>query len=160
MIRPIFKYPEDKDILTKVSYKVTTPYTDEVKQIIEDLIDTVKDSNGAGISAIQIGKPYCICVINWNGIHVLVNPEITRLRGQHTLKEGCLSVPGLYIETPRYQKVWIKALNENEEEIEYAEGGNGSYIAQHELDHFEGKCSLFYAYDEMERRMKEGNKNE
>ena len=66
------------------------------------------------------------------------------------MKEGCLSVPGLYVETTRAQKVWIKALNENGEEIEYAEGGNGSYIAQHELDHFRGKCSLFKAYDEIQ----------
>lgn len=156
MIRPIFKYPQDKDILTKESYKVEVPYTDEIKQTIEDLIDTVKASNGAGISAIQIGKPYQICVINWDGIHVLVNPEITRLRGEHTMREGCLSVPGLYVEKTRAQKVWVKALDENEKEIEYAEGGNGSYIVQHELDHFKGKCTLFDAYDDIQNRMKEG----
>ena len=161
MIRPIFTYPHDKDILTKESYKVELPYTDEIKQTIEDLIDTVKSRDGAGISAIQIGKPYQICVINWDGIHVLVNPEITRSRGQHTMREGCLSVPGLYVETTRFQKVWVKALNENGEEIEYAEGGNGSYIVQHELDHFKGTCTLFEAYDEMERRMKnESNKED
>jgi len=149
MIRPIFKYPQDKDILTKESYEVTE-FTDEIKQTIEDLIDTVKANYGAGISAIQIGKPYRICVINWDGIHVLVNPVITRVRGIHKMKEGCLSVPGLYVETTRAQKVWIKALNENGEEIEYSEGGNGSYIAQHELDHFKGECNLFKAYDEIQ----------
>lgn len=153
MIRPIFTYPKDKDILTKQSYDVTE-FNDEIKQIIEDLIDTVKAHNGAGISAIQIGKPYRICVINWGGIHVLVNPVVTRVRGEHTMREGCLSVPGLFVETTRFQKVWIKALNENGEEIEYAEGGNGSYIAQHELDHFEGKCNLFDAYDDIEAQVK------
>jgi len=153
MIRPIFIYPKDKDILTKQSYDVTE-FNDEIKQTIEDLIDTVKAHNGAGISAIQIGKPYRICVINWGGIHVLVNPVVTRVRGEHTMREGCLSVPGLFVETTRFQKVWIKALNENGEEIEYAEGGNGSYIAQHELDHFEGKCNLFDAYDDIEAQVK------
>lgn len=153
MIRPIFTYPKDKDILTKQSYDVTE-FNDEIKQVIEDLIDTVKAHNGAGISAIQIGKPYRICVINWGGIHVLVNPVVTRVRGEHTMREGCLSVPGLFVETTRFQKVWIKALNENGEEIEYAEGGNGSYIAQHELDHFEGKCNLFDAYDDIEAQVK------
>lgn len=155
MIRPIFKYPQDKDILTKESYKVEIPYTDEIKQTIEDLIDTVKSSGGAGISAIQIGKPYQICVINWDGIHVLVNPEITRARGEHQMREGCLSVPGLYVETTRAQKVWVKALDENEKEIEYAEGGNGSFIVQHELDHFKGKCNLFTAYDDIQTQIKE-----
>ena len=157
MIRPIFKYPEDKDILTKQSYEVTE-FNDEIKQTIEDLIDTIKASGGAGISAIQIGKPYRICVINWGGIHVLVNPVITRSRGEHTMKEGCLSVPGLYIETTRAQKVWAKALDENGNEIEYAEGGNGSYILQHELDHFDGHCTLFAAYDEYMKRINEQGK--
>ena len=75
------------------------------------------------------------------------------------MREGCLSVPGLYIENTRAQKVWITALNENGEEYEYAEGGNGSYIAQHEIDHFNGECSLFSAYDEMINKIEE-QKNE
>lgn len=147
MIRPIFTYPKDKDILTKKSFEVTE-FNEEIKSIIVDLIDTLKNSGGAGISAIQIGKPYRICVIKWDGIHVLVNPKITRSRGIHTMREGCLSVPGLFVDHERAQKVWISALDENGKEIEYAEGGNGSYIAQHELDHFEGQCSLFDAYDQ------------
>lgn len=153
MIRPIFTYPKDKDILTKKSFEVTE-FNEEIKSIITDLIDTLKNSGGAGISAIQIGKPYRICVINWDGIHVLVNPKITRSRGIHTMREGCLSVPGLFVDHERAQKVWISALDENGKEIEYAEGGNGSYIAQHELDHFEGQCSLFDAYDQAAAQLK------
>lgn len=153
MIRPIFTYPKDKDILTKKSFEVTE-FNEEIKSIIVDLIDTLKNSGGAGISAIQIGKPYRICVINWDGIHVLVNPKITRSRGIHTMREGCLSVPGLFVDHERAQKVWISALDENGKEIEYAEGGNGSYIAQHELDHFEGQCSLFDAYDQAAAQLK------
>ena len=154
MIRPIFTYPKDKDILTQPSVEVTD-FNDDVKQTITDLIDTVKAHKGAGISAIQIGKPYRICVINWGGTQVLVNPVITRSRGEHTMREGCLSVPGLFIETTRAQKVWVSALDENQKEIEYAEGGNGSYIVQHELDHFDGHCTLFDAFDEYMKRMEE-----
>ena len=158
MIRPIFTYPKDKDILTKKSYEVTE-FTDDIKQLIQDLKDTVIANKGVGISAIQVGQPYQICVINWGGLYVLVNPKVTRTRGVHTLKEGCLSVPGLYVETPRYQKVWITALDENGNEYEYAEGGNGSYIAQHEIDHFNGQCTLFEAYDKyMEEMHNELNK--
>lgn len=147
MIRPIFTYPKDKDILTAKSVEVKE-ITDDIKQLIQDLKDTVVANKGAGISAIQVGQPYRICVINWGGLHVLINPIITRARGQHTMREGCLSVPGLYIPTTRYQKVWVTALDENGQEYEYAEGGNGSYIVQHELDHFDGHCTLFDAYDQ------------
>ena len=146
MIKQILTYPKDKDILTQKSEKVTE-FTDEIKEIIQDLKDTVIARHGAEISAIQIGKPYQICVVNWDGIHVLVNPEITRSRGIHEMREGCLSVPGLFVDTKRAQKVWISALDENGQIIEYAQGGNGSYIVQHELDHFNGECTLFKEYD-------------
>lgn len=149
MIREILKYPADREKLKQISKKVENVKDEKIQNLIQDLIDTVKATGGAGISAIQLGEPYQICIINWCGIHVLINPIITRSRGIHTMREGCLSVPGLFVETPRAQKVWITALNENGEEYEYAEGGNGSYIAQHELDHFKGECSLFNAYDKL-----------
>lgn len=154
MVREILKYPKDKEILTQRSERVTE-FTDEIKEIIQDLKDTVKATNGAGLSAIQIGKPYQICVINWGGLYVLVNPVITRERGSRTFREGCLSVPGLFIDVTRPQKVWITCLDENGNEYEYAEGGNGSTIAQHELDHFKGECELFDAYEEFVKRMAE-----
>ena len=68
-------------------------------------------------------------------------------------------MPGLYVDTVRPQKVWITALDENGQEYEYAEGGNGSFIALHEMDHFEGKCTLFNAYDEAEKHFLEMQKN-
>ena len=151
MIKTILTYPKDKEILTQKSAEVTE-FNDEIKEIIQDLKDTVIATRGAGISAIQIGKPYKICVINWGGLYVLVNPVVTRSRGEHTMREGCLSVPMLETTTTRPQKVWITALNENGEEYEYAEGGNGSFIALHELDHFEGKCTLFEEYDKQNRK--------
>ena len=158
MIRKILTYPADKDILIQKSEKVTE-FNDEIKEIIQDLKDTVTASQGAGISAIQIGKPYQICVINWDGLYVLINPEITRTRGTHEMLEGCLSVPGLYVKNNRAQKVWIKALDENGQEYEYAKGGNGSYIAQHELDHFNGECTLFTAYDKREEAINNDREN-
>ena len=157
MIKTVLTYPKDKDILTQVSQEVTE-FTDEIKELIQDLKDTVLSTEGVGISAIQLGKPYRICVINWGGLYVLINPKITRTRGEHVLREGCLSVPGLYVETTRPQKAWITALDENGNEYEYAEGGNGTFIALHEMDHFEGKCTLFDAYDEALKHFEEMQK--
>ena len=159
MIKKILTYPKDKDILTQKSQEVEDIKSEEIQTLIQDLKDTVQAMQGAGISAIQIGQPFKVCVINWDGIHVLINPVVTRSRGMHTMKEGCLSVPGLFIENTRPQKVWISALNENGEKIEYACGGNGSYIALHELEHFEGKCSLFDAYDMVKASQKEAEED-
>jgi len=151
MVRKILKYPEDKETLMQKSkeVKIEEIKSEFIQNLITDIIDTVKDSGGAGLSAIQLGFPLRICAINWDGIHILINPVVTRSRGQHKMQEGCLSVPGIFIEGIRAQKVWISAYNENGDAIEYAEGGNGSFIVQHELDHFEGMCPLFMAYEQM-----------
>ena len=153
MIRTILQYPKDKETLKQKSKDVdiTEIKNEFIQNLITDLIDTLKDSGGAGLSAIQLGFPLRICIINWDGIHVLINPVLTRARGSHKMTEGCLSVPGVFIEGVRSQKVWISAYNEKGELIEYAEGGNGSFIAQHELDHFNGFCPLFKAYDDLEK---------
>ena len=63
MIRPVLKYPADKEKLMQKSQEVIE-FTEEIKNIIQDLKDTVVATKGAGISAIQIGFPFQICVIN------------------------------------------------------------------------------------------------
>ena len=73
----------------------------------------------------------------------MINPTITRTRGETEFLEGCLSVPNKYSKISRAQKVWCTYLDENGEQKEIAEGGRMSNIIQHELDHFEGICKLY-----------------
>ena len=87
-------------------------------------------------------KKVCLIKIN-NKIYVLINPVITRKRGEILFREGCLSAPGLYTQTKRAQKVWCQYLDEYGNQQEFAEGGLASVIIQHELDHFEGWCEVF-----------------
>jgi peptide deformylase len=72
----------------------------------------------------------------------MINPTITRSRGNQKYVEGWLSVPGKYIEVPRFQKVWCTYLDENGQEQEIAQGGRMSNIIQHEMDHFDGVCRV------------------
>lgn len=144
MIKKILTYPQDKEILSQISAKVEDINSEEVKTLIQDLKDTMHTHiAGRGISAIQIGVPLRICIVEWGGDeYVLINPEITRTRGQKDFLEGCLSVPMKVKPISRFQKVWCTYTDENGEQKELAEGGWTSAIIQHELDHLDGICKL------------------
>ena len=146
MIKRILEYnnEEDKKILRQISEPVNE-ITDEIKTIIQDLKDTLHSIGDAkGISAIQIGVPKQICICSWGDLEVvLINPVITRSRGEQEYVEGCLSVPGRYVKVIRYQKVWCSYTDENGETKEIAEGGRMSDIIQHEMDHFNGVCKVY-----------------
>lgn len=145
MIKRILNYrnEEDKEILSQKSETVEN--IDEVKDLIQDLKDTLHAIPDAkGLSAIQLGINKRICICSWGGDEVLlINPIITRSRGEQEYLEGCLSVPGVYKKVTRFQKVWCSYLDENGEQQEIAQGGRMSDIIQHELDHFEGECKLY-----------------
>lgn len=145
MIKRILNYrnEEDKEILSQKSKTVEN--IDEVKDLIQDLKDTLHAIPDAkGLSAIQLGINKRICICSWGGDEVLlINPVITRSRGEQEFLEGCLSVPGIYKKVKRFQKVWCSYLDENGNQQEIAQGGRMSDIIQHELDHFEGKCKLY-----------------
>ena len=145
MIKRILNYrnEEDKEILSQKSETVEN--IDEVKDLIQELKDTLHATLDAkGLSAIQLGINKRICICSWGGDEVLlINPVITRSRGEQEYLEGCLSVPGVYKKVTRFQKVWCSYLDENGEQQEIAQGGRMSDIIQHELDHFEGECKLY-----------------
>ena len=146
MIRRILVYrnKEDREILKQTSEEVTE-INNDIKNLIQDMKDTLHSvHNGKGISAIQIGEPKQICICSWGGEeYVLINPKITRTRGEEKYIEGCLSVPSVYKEITRYQKVWCTYTDENGNIKELAEGGRMSDIIQHEIDHFSGSCKVY-----------------
>lgn len=142
MIRKILTYPSDKEILSSKSEEVKD--VNEVKDLIQDLKDTLHATQtGKGISAVQIGELKRVCICSWGGDEiVMINPIITRTRGEQKYNEGCLSAPGIYVDVPRFQKVWCTYIDENGDTKEIAQGGRMSNIIQHELDHFEGICRV------------------
>ena len=150
MIKEILTYDKNKELLTKKSQEADIN-AEETPVVIQDLKDTLASQEyGVGISAIQLGVPLRICVIKYNNqIYSLINPVITKTRGEVEFTEGCLSVPELSVTTKRAQKVWCEYTDENGRKKELADGGLCSVIIQHELDHFEGNCPLFARYEEV-----------
>lgn len=148
MKRKILTYPNDIEILSLKSQEVTDLKDETFKQLVQDLKDTLhEDSTGVGLSAIQIGVPLRVCIINYGKEIVMINPVITWRRsgpsGIKKFREGCLSDPGKYVEVERAQKVICQYTDENGEKKEISEGGWMSAIIQHELDHFEGICKVY-----------------
>lgn len=154
MKKTILTYPDNKDILTQESSIIEDITSEETKQLAQDLIDTLlEEKTGVGISAIQIGVPKQMCVINYGTKEpiVMINPVITWARsginGMKAFPEGCLSTPGVYALVVRPQKVICEYYDLNGNKQSIGEGGWMSAIIQHELDHFTGHCELFDAAD-------------
>ena len=149
------------EVLGKVckEVKFMTPRTE---QLIEDMFETMYESNGVGLAAPQVGVLKRICVIDCTGEDpiLLINPVIVEASGEQTGQEGCLSVPGKagIVTRPNYVKAVALDMNMEPFEIEGTE-----LLARaicHELDHLDGHLyvekvegdlmDVTYDYDEEE----------
>ena len=134
------------EILRKVSKPVKN-IDDRTKEIIQDMIDTMIDSNGAGIAAPQVGILKRIFIINMDDKPIpMINPEILEMEGTQICTEGCLSIPEVFEEVKRanYVKVKFLDINGNEQIMDGTEFF--ANVVQHENDHLNG--ILFVDYKE------------
>ena len=126
------------EVLNKVSKEVKfiTPRT---LTLIEDMLDTMYETNGVGLAAPQVGILKRIVVIDvGEGPIILINPVILETSGEQTGDEGCLSVPGKAGQVTRPYYVKVKALDENMEEVIYEGEELLARAFCHEIDHLDG----------------------
>lgn len=112
----------------------------KVNSLVEDLIDTTKVPGRAGVAAPQIGVNLRVFSFNVGGqVGYVINPVIKELGGQVVaVEEGCLSLPGLWHRTPRYESATVSGINLSGEEIEISGTGLLAQALQHECDHLDG----------------------
>lgn len=117
---------------------------DKIRALIEDLIETTKLPGRAGVAAPQIGVNLRAFSYNVDGkVGYLINPEIVELSGEKILlDEGCLSVPGLWHKTPRFEFARAIGTDLDGNPIELSGHGLMAQALQHECDHLEGKVYL------------------
>ncbi len=125
--------------LNKVCKEVTE-VTPRIRELIEDMLETMYDANGVGLAAPQVGILKRIVVIDVTGDdpHILINPKILETSGEQTGSEGCLSLPGKagIVTRPNYVKASAYDINMQPFELEGTE-----LLARaicHELDHLDG----------------------
>ena len=135
----IRKIREDGDEVLRKKSKTVEEITPKIKELIEDMIDTMYEADGVGLAAPQVGILKRIFVVDiGEGPIVFINPEILETSGSQTDDEGCLSIPGYYAPVCRPDYVKVKFLDENmKENILEAEEFFARAIL-HENDHLNG----------------------
>jgi peptide deformylase len=111
-----------------------------IAQLIDDMVETMREVGGVGLAAPQVGVPLRIAVIELpdEEIIVLVNPKIVKRSGERQIEEGCLSIPGYRGEIQRSEKVTVKGLDRLGREIRIKGEGLLAQALEHELDHLDG----------------------
>ena len=137
--------------LLEVAKPVEKFNTPELDSIIEDMIDTMKENDGAGLAAPQIGLSMQLVIFGFDSnerypeadqvpFTVLINPVITPIGDEEEDGwEGCLSVPGLMGVVPRFKKIRYQGKDQHGNEIDREVDGFHARVVQHECDHLIGK---------------------
>ncbi len=141
----VLHYPDDR--LRTIAKPVAT-ITDQTRQLVADMLETMYAENGIGLAATQVNVHQRVVVIDVSESRdqplVLINPEIIAKSGDTTYEEGCLSVPQSYANVERAAEVTVKAQNTAGEWFELKADGLLAICLQHELDHLLGKLFIDY----------------
>ena len=128
--------------------KATTPVekvTDEIRTLISNMFDTMYAAEGIGLAAPQVGRTERITVMDVEGQKfAFINPEIIEREGSVRGEEGCLSIPEVFGDVTRANRVIVRALNEKGEETEVEGTELLARCMQHEIDHLDGKLFIDY----------------
>ncbi|MFZ5671042.1 MAG: peptide deformylase [Pseudomonadota bacterium] len=143
----------DLSVLKQVSTPVEGGVTDEIRALMDDMLETMYAAPGIGLAAVQVGDPRRIIVMDLSDREAeegapeearrnprfFVNPEIVqRSEELASYEEGCLSVPEIYEDVERPARVRLKYLNYAGEAVEEDAEGLFAVCIQHEMDHLEG----------------------
>ncbi|HZH08749.1 MAG TPA: peptide deformylase [Microvirga sp.] len=147
-IRPLVILPDSK--LRLVSEPVQE-ITQEIRQLAEDMLETMYDAPGVGLAAIQIGVPVRMVTMDVSKSEeerqpmVLINPEIVwASEEKRVYEEGCLSIPEYYEEVERPDRVRFRYMNLQGETVEQDADGLLATCVQHEIDHLNGVLFIDY----------------
>ena len=145
MIYPIVKF--GNPVLEKPAAEVTV-FDEELKQLVDDMFESMYAARGVGLAAPQIGIPLRIAVIDVTFKEdpgaklVLVNPEIIHKEGRHTQSEGCLSIPDFRENVNRAKVVTVRAQDLDGKVFENTGDDLLARAFQHETDHLNGKLYI------------------
>ncbi|MCB0377772.1 MAG: peptide deformylase [Bdellovibrionales bacterium] len=160
-ILEVLKYPDPR---LRHKAKPVDKVTPELKQLAEDMLETMYSQKGIGLAAIQVGVDVALLVIdirpqgdedrydldeNLTDLEkavemplVIFNPVITKKEGKTTFDEGCLSLPGYYETVQRSKYIEVTGLDKDGNPLELQLDGLLSICMQHEMDHLDGKVFI------------------
>src|SRR3954466_3566518 len=145
MIRPIVKYGDATVHRPAAPVSHVTP---EIRQLVDDMIDTMYAAPGVGLAAPQIGVPLRVFVVDVSvgrdpgALIVMINPQFVSREGMQLEEEGCLSLPGFEATVVRPTRVVVRGLDRDGTEREQEGTGLLARAFQHEMDHLDGRLFI------------------
>ena len=140
---PILTFPDPR-LRTKA--RPVARVDDKVRQLIDDMLETMYAAPGIGLAASQVNVHRRVIVVDVSAEHdqplALVNPVIDVAEGMQEREEGCLSVPGVFEEVSRAERITVRALDPHGESLEMDAEGLLAICIQHEMDHLDGSLFL------------------
>lgn len=142
---PILEFPDDRlRTVAKPVERIDAP----LQRLIDDMFETMYAAPGVGLAATQIDYHYQLIVMDVseekNEPLVLINPRIVETEGSQTCQEGCLSVPTIFADVTRAERVVVEALDRNGELRRIDATELLAVCIQHEMDHLAGKVFVDY----------------
>ncbi len=140
-------------ILRKVAERITR-LDASVRRLSEDMMETMKQAEGIGLAAPQIGKSIRLFVVDVSPVAdgyppmTFINPEIITSTGLGPYTEGCLSIPGVTADVMRPERITLRYTTLDGHEVEGVAEGIIARVIQHELDHLDGKLFIDYLTEE------------
>ncbi len=141
----ILEFPDPR-LRTKA--KPVSRVDDDVRRLVEDMLETMYAAPGIGLAATQVNVHRRILVLDVSEERdsplCLINPQILERDGTQICEEGCLSVPGIYAKVERAESIRVAALDRAGKRLEFEASGMLAVCIQHEMDHLEGKLFVDY----------------
>jgi peptide deformylase len=151
----ILEYPDPR--LRTIAAPVTR-FDAALKQQVEDMFETMYAAPGIGLAATQVDWHHQLIVIDVseekNERHVFINPQILEKHGKASGQEGCLSVPGIYDDVARAERVRVRYQDADGASHEQELDGLLGVCLQHEMDHLNGKLFVDYLSDLKRQRIR------
>jgi peptide deformylase len=118
------------------------------QQLLDDMFETMYAAPGIGLAASQVDVHQRFMVIDVSEEkhepRVFLNPQIVARAGEQSCQEGCLSVPGIYADVKRSERITVRALDRHGQPFELEADGLLAICIQHEMDHLDGKLFVDY----------------
>lgn len=139
-ILSIGHFPDEPALRQKA--KKVSRIDDSIRQLIDDMIETMRHVNGIGLAAPQVGIPLRVIVLQMPETEAepvaIVNPEIVKRAGEQEVTEACLSIPGYFGEIKRSTSVTVKGWSRQGKAIRIKATGLTAEALEHEIDHING----------------------
>ena len=141
----IIEYPDPR---LRTLAKPVDAFNQELSVLIDNMFETMYTAQGIGLAATQVDVHQRLLVLDVSEArdqpHVYINPYLLESEGSETCEEGCLSVPGVYAEVSRAERVTVRAQDRQGEFFELSLDGMHAVCLQHEMDHLKGKLFVDY----------------